>query len=191
MNHCLLAIPTSILITALCGYFGCLQAHSAEPPNQSREFSLTCKVEGPILKCTLRNTSTKTIRYSNYTIGYHEAIMIERYDDVSKTWHRVQLRDSNTRAINSAGASDSNVRSVDPGAIIPPAQRLKEPPTFSFIVPLRDYILPKDKVLHLRVTQEMGTMLRSNLSVWKGKVVSKSLIFRQHEVTDDDKKESL
>jgi hypothetical protein len=138
------------------------------------DFSLSCSVAKNAVHCILRNETTKPLRYSDYTIGYHEACLLERYDSASASWIRVDLRNPNTLRYASAGASQRNVKTVAPGAMVSPTRVLPGlTPSDSFSLDLGQYALPADSMSRLRVTQIMGTMTQTDLSVWKGRVSSK------------------
>ena len=142
----------------------------------TNDFALECVRCKDGLACALRNVSTKAIRYSSYTIGYHEAIGLERYDSASQAWLPVRAATNRVFGVKSFGASPGDVRTVNPGAVVPPEGtgrlRVEIPGTFSFVLRLADYELPRGEALVLRVTQTMGTLLGSDLDVWKGRVVS-------------------
>ncbi|MCC5790152.1 MAG: hypothetical protein JJT75_10990 [Opitutales bacterium] len=149
------------------------------PEESTNDFSLVCMVEGDSLECRLRNITTDPIQYSNYTIGYHETIILERYNPETRLWGPVPWKDAGMRIYKGIGASSNNVKSVASGAIIPPQHHYRDgEPRYSFVVNLKDYELPESEVHLLRVTQLMGTMLGSDLPVWKGQVVSEKIEYR-------------
>ena len=141
------------------------------------DFALECTVQGDVIVASLRNVSDHEIKVSDYTLGYHEAVVVERYDEVARSWTRVPLSAQSYRALKSAGASPRNVKSVAPGAIIFAGAHETKSAAVSFSVNLKDYALPAGNHL-IRVTQVMGAALGSDLPVWKGSVVSGSVQYQ-------------
>ena len=139
-------------------------------------FTLSCVPCGEVIACALRNTSTNSIQYSSYTIGYHGAVSIEYCDARTGRWQPCPLKTNGLLAMKSAGAGSNHVQSIAAGAVVPPAQsgalQLACPGEFSFVVRMADYVWPQEERIAIRITQFMGTMLGSALPVWKGRVVS-------------------
>jgi hypothetical protein len=136
------------------------------------DFRLWCEPRGGSIACSIQNVSFKVIEYSSYTIGYHEAIIVERYDAASGRWMAVSMRTNAHRLYKGGAATIRDVRRVAPLAIVPPERQDSKSPEVSFIVRLADYDLPQGDELLLRITQIMGTCVGSELPVWKGRVTS-------------------
>jgi hypothetical protein len=178
----------AVLVGTFCGCSGrdALEPDPAPVPvpvpasdvGPSSDFTLSCEVDGDSLKCSLHNSSTDTIQYSNYTIGYDECLILEHYDADSGSWVEAKWRDSQNRYLKGAGATYSDVKSVTPEALVPPENAVRDLPPYSFTVRLENYVLPEEQAMTLRVTQIMGTCLGEELPVWKGQVVSDGVEYR-------------
>ena len=164
---------------ALAFFFGALAALpvAAEAADAAApEFTLSCVPCAEGIGCSLRNASTNEIRYSSYTIGYHEAVLVEYCDPRTGRWQPCPLKSDLRRPVRSVGAGAGDLKSAAPGAVVPPERggmlKLSCPGEFTFVVRPEDYAFPQGERLAIRITQLMGTMLGSDLPVWKGRVVS-------------------
>jgi hypothetical protein len=154
---------------------------AAPLPAATDDFRLCCEARGESIVCSLQNVSSKLIEYSSYTIGYHEAIIVERYDAASAHWMAVPMRTNAHRLYKGGAATIRDVRSVAPLAIVPPERQDSESLEVSFVVHLADYDLPHDDVLLFRITQIMGTCVGSDLPAWKGRVTSRPLRYQPNK----------
>ena len=175
-------IVTAVVAAAICG---CVNARAEDSVPATTAvtnvFSLACVLAGSEVHCAVRNVTTNAVKYSSYTIGYHETVVLERYDVHSRSWARVPWRGACLRFYKSAGASLGDVKTVAPGGLVPPERREAGMEGVSFVVQLQDYELSLDEVQILRVTQIMGSMLGSDLPVWKGWVVSEQMEYRPNK----------
>lgn len=155
--------------------------HTSTAPS-TNALPLTCMAEGSTLWCALRNITTNSIQYSSYTIGYYEAVILERYDIGTRSWKPVPRdREGVFWISKGVGASETHVRSATPGALVLPERPAARKAGFSFSINLDAYKLPPALIHQLRVTQVMGTLLGSDLPVWKGRVVSSAIEYLPHE----------
>jgi hypothetical protein len=149
------------------------------------EFALSCVDLGSNwVACVLVNQSPKAITYSDYTIGWHEALTVEFFDQARSRWLSLQLRTNALIVRHGGGAGEANVRVVEPlGLVLPPRSPSGQSLTgWSFLLDLNDYEPPAGSSLapncSLRVRQQMGTQLGRELPVWKGEVVSTPFKFK-------------
>ena len=152
---------------------------SITPLSPAQEnLTLTCVFEDNALVCTIRNTSTNTITYSSYTIGYFECVKVEKFIAQSNTWQWAGT--SVADGFYGAGASRHDIKQVAPGAIVLPEDIYLDTQTnSSFVIPLHELPIETNVVHQLRVTQFMGTYLgEQNLPVWRGRLVSNTVSCR-------------
>jgi hypothetical protein len=132
---------------------------------------------------TVRNTSTRTITYSNYAIGYVEAIILERYDKEKESWLIVNYRNDDLYSglpfsrYSGIAPTAKNVAQVAPGGVAQPSGW--KPGSTSFRVSLDQFDLPKSRELRLRLTQVMGTFIERHVQAWRGNLASPEFRYRR------------
>ena len=172
----ILPLTLSVLLTTLaCGRAQTTSDHT--PTTSTNVFTLTCKVEGESLKCFIYNTSPRAVAYSSYTIGYFECVTLERWEAASKTWRQVSR--THADGFKGTGASLRDVKMAAPGALVPPEHFIGKPPGFTFTLNMNRFNYPHTSPQRLRVIQEMGTMLGRELPVWKGQLISNTVIYQK------------
>ena len=95
--------------------------------NGTNDFTLTVEqgARGNIM-CELRNTSTNTIVYSDYSMAFFAMLSVEYFNSESNAWLNME-RPSNSPHFHDAYLSTmpwrENVKRVEPGQVVEPRMR--------------------------------------------------------------------
>lgn len=150
-------------------YFGLALFTTVASAATTNDFQLVCTPHGTNqVWCVMRNVSTNTIRYCDYSIGNWSAIEVEYLAEDGTNWVTADWLPF--RFTLSAGPFPRNTRHVAPGAVIPPSGGWREDApnkgTYTFTLFLNRLTLPPSP-LCLRITHRIADVDPRRTCLWQ------------------------
>ena len=136
----------------------------------------------PVLWCVIRNQGDRSIRYSDYFLGYWECVTLKARVDPHDEWRIMPRHKQSPRYYKGAGASSKDVHLLQPRKEMLPAHRegeqpivRSELPPYSFSVRLRDIDWPDSwtGAVQVVVSQRLGG--DGSADTWEGTLESEPI----------------
>jgi len=142
----------------------------------TKNFALTCTLDGLAIQCSLRNISADSITLQSFHIGYFGSLVVERYDYSTGLWYIAPLKPDVLTFAKGSAVEFYFGPTIAPGDIVPPSRPRNPPRSVTFEILPENHEIPWIVPTLIRITQTFDSRL-SVPNFWYGRVTSNEILY--------------